>query len=84
MNGNLGQNGLRAKRRATDPMAAFDRLPPKLRSWLAEATLPWSPSAALRIWLKCQARGLTPDEALSSLSRAEKATLAREKFKPPH
>ncbi|MEM9844043.1 MAG: DUF6525 family protein [Pseudomonadota bacterium] len=79
MNRNLGQCGLRRRRRRTDPMNAYDNLPPPLRRWLSGAALPWSPTSALRIWQKCRAQGLTADEAIASLSQAEARTLASEK-----
>ncbi|GHA58979.1 hypothetical protein GCM10008927_25820 [Amylibacter ulvae] len=31
-------------------MADYDQLPAPLRSWLAQAALPWSPRSALRVW----------------------------------
>lgn len=79
MSHNIGQTALRRKRRSVDPMAAYDGLPPMLRHWLAEAALPWSPASARRIWVKSLARGLSPEEALLSLSRAEARSLASEK-----
>ena len=78
MRRNLGETRLPRKRRSGDPMAAYDRLPAPLRSWLSEAKLPWSPASAKRLWQKCAASGLTEEEALDALSRAEAATLARE------
>ena len=36
------RSSLAARRRTQDPMAAYDRLPPELRGWLAQAALPWS------------------------------------------
>ncbi|MEM9786651.1 MAG: DUF6525 family protein [Pseudomonadota bacterium] len=79
MNRNLGQSSLRRKRRSGDPMAAYDALPAPLRSWLSQAALPWSPTSAKRIWSRSLAKGLTPEETLSSLSRAEARTLARDR-----
>ena len=79
MNRNLGQSDLRRRRRTVDPMTAFDKLPGPLRHWLAQAALPWSPSSAHRIWTKSLACGLTAEEALASLSRAEARTLARDR-----
>ncbi|WP_260349929.1 DUF6525 family protein, partial [Alloyangia mangrovi] len=38
------------RRREGDVMSAYDRLPPELRAWLAQAALPWSPRSALRAW----------------------------------
>ncbi|MEM6825589.1 MAG: DUF6525 family protein [Pseudomonadota bacterium] len=77
--GNLGQTSLRRKRRSSDPMAAFDGLPAPLRMWLSQAVLPWSPASVRRIWSKSQASGLSQEETLLSLSRAEARTLARDR-----
>lgn len=44
------RTSLRRSKRAGDPMAAYDRLPPDLRVWLAQAALPWSPRSVLRVW----------------------------------
>lgn len=79
MNRNLGHCSLHRRRRSGDPMAAFDGLPGPLRRWLSEAALPWSPASARRIWSRSQARGLTPEETLRSLSEAEARTLARDR-----
>ncbi len=79
MNRNLGQCSLRRKRRSSDPMTAFDDLPPPLRQWLTQAVLPWSPASARRLWSKSRAKGLSPEEALASLSAAEAKTLARDR-----
>ncbi len=80
MSRNLGQTSLRRKRRLGDPMATFDGLPAPLRHWLSEAALPWSPASARRIWTRAKANGLSPEEALSSLSRAEARMLARDRL----
>lgn len=79
MTRNLGQSSLRRKRRNSDPMATYDRLPAPLRQWLSEAALPWSPTSARRIWVKAKAKGLTAEEALLTLSQAEARTLARDR-----
>jgi len=72
------RTGLKRRRRA-DPMRDYDRLPPALRQWLAEAALPWSPASVRRAWVRalrevrgCEAR------ALSRLSAAEARLLARD------
>lgn len=77
---NLGQTSLRGKRRAGDPMQAYDALPAPLRRWLSQAALPWSAVSAHRIWTRASAKGQSVDEALSSLSRAEARMLARDRF----
>lgn len=81
---NLGQSSLRRKRRRNDPMTAYDNLPPPFRKWLSEATLPWSPTSVRRIWSKSRAKGLTPEETLQSLDRAEARTLARDRHANLH
>jgi hypothetical protein len=60
--------------RAGCPMAAYDRLPPPLRAWLATAALPWSPQSALRIWRRAGGG----KAGLIRLGRAEAALLARD------
>lgn len=76
MTRNLGQTSLRRRRRSNDSMHIFDTLPPPLRRWLSEAILPWSPVSAHRIWKRSLARGLSPEDALISLCKAEERTLA--------
>lgn len=79
MSRNLGQCSLHRKRRAVDPMVAFDGLPAPLRQWMAQAALPWSPASVRRIWSRSLSQGLSVEEALSSLSQAEARTLARDR-----
>ena len=79
MTRNLGQSSLPRKRRKGDPMDAFDGLPAPARQWVRQAALPWSPASVRRIWAKSRAKGLSDDETLETLSRAEARTLARER-----
>jgi len=76
---NLGQTSLRGKRRRRNPMQTYDALPAPLRQWLSQAALPWSPASARKIWKRAQANGLTAEEALALLCKAETTTLARDK-----
>jgi len=76
---NLGQTSLRRKRRSGDLMGTFDGLPAPVRQWVAEATLPWSPTSVRRIWSKCRAKGLSDEDALALLRQAEARTLARDR-----
>lgn len=80
MTRNLGSTSLRRKRRARDPMRSYDALPAPLRNWLAQATLPWSPVSAQRLWNRACAQGLDTEAALSHMSQAEARTLARDRF----
>jgi hypothetical protein len=61
-----------------DPMRAYDRLPPDLRAWLADAARPWSPTSCLRLWSKALSEEGCPKRALDRLNRAEAAMLARD------
>jgi Family of unknown function (DUF6525) len=76
MNRNLASP--RARWRKTNPMAAYDRLPPDLRSWLAGAALPWSAASVLRIWQRALRDTGCPKAATARLASAEARTLARE------
>lgn len=60
-------------------MHTFDTLPEPLRQWLSKAVLPWSPVSARKIWNKLLSKGLSHEEALRFLAKAEEGTLAKEK-----
>jgi len=75
--GNRGASRLKARRRALDPMRAYDALPPDLRAWMADAARPWSPTSCLRLWRKLMAEEGCPARARDRLDRIEAATLAR-------
>ncbi|MEM8553249.1 MAG: DUF6525 family protein [Pseudomonadota bacterium] len=79
MSRNLGSTSLRRKRRNQNSMQTFDSLPEPLRLWLHDAALPWSPASAKKVWSKALARGLSPEDALATLTRAEKRMLERDK-----
>ena len=79
MTGNLGDTSLRQRRRSGDPMRSYDALPAPLRRWLSQAALPWSPRSARKIWTRARATGLSDDEALALLHRAEAKTLSRDR-----
>ncbi|MBY6006422.1 hypothetical protein KUV62_21035 [Salipiger bermudensis] len=73
------RSSLKRRSRQGDAMARFDRLPPDLRRWLAQAALPWSPRSALRLWQRALARhGGDTDAALAHLGEVERATLRRD------
>ncbi len=80
MNRNLGDTSLRRRRRAKDPMQAFDALPTPLRHWLSEAALPWSPQSVRKIWVRARAEGKSADETLQSLSELEARNLAKDRW----
>jgi len=78
MRGNRGQTNLKLKRRAEDPMRAYDALPPQLRRWMAQAVLPWSPASCRRIWLRARAKGEPIEAVLARLDRAQAKTLSND------
>ncbi|MES0827783.1 DUF6525 family protein [Ruegeria sp. SCP11] len=78
MGRNLGQTKLRKRRRREDPMREFDRLPPVLREWLANAALPWRPRSVLRAYNTALAHTGDRRQALDELGRLETAQLAKE------
>ena len=78
LRGNLGQTGLRARRRSADPMADYDRLSPDLRAWIAGAVLPWSPRSVARTFQAAlNRRGGDRAAALADLAAAEARRLSR-------
>ncbi|WP_338092597.1 DUF6525 family protein [Salipiger mangrovisoli] len=79
---NLGASP--SRRRETDIMAAYDRLPPELRAWLAQAALPWSPRSALRAWRAALRRSGCCKAAAERLNAIEARQLAREGAWPGH
>ncbi|MEM7753499.1 MAG: DUF6525 family protein [Pseudomonadota bacterium] len=83
MNCNLGQTSLHRRPRRGDSMSKYDGLPAPLRRWLSDAALPWSPTSVRRIWLKCRAKGMSTQETLVHLEKAETVTLSRDKKAGP-
>ncbi len=76
-NANRGATPLPLRRRKTDPMREYDRLPPELRAWMRAATLPWSPRSCLKIWKQARAKGEGTCQIILLLDRAEQRTLER-------
>ena len=78
MGTNLGQTRLRKRRRNEDPMREYDRLPPILRAWTAQAALPWRPRSVLRAYKNALAQTGDQGSALEALGRLEAAQLAKD------
>lgn len=78
MHGNRGQTSLKTKRRAANPMQDFDRLPPELRAWMAEAVLPWRAASVQRAYVKALARVKDPQKALRELDRIQSGMVAKD------
>ncbi len=78
-----GQSALPRRRQSGDPMQSFDRLPPALRRWLAQAALPWSPRSAQRAWQRSLTLcGGDLDAALARMTEIERRQLARDTLGP--
>lgn len=65
-------------RRAGSTMQDFDRLPPELRAWLAQAALPWSVRSVRKLWAQAKRHHPTPDAALRHLTQLEIRALQRD------
>ena len=78
MPSNRGKTSLRRKRRNTDPMRDYDRLPPDLRAWLAAAILPWRPQSVRAAFERALARSRDKALALRELDRLQQRLVARD------
>lgn len=73
---NLGQTRLRKRRRASDPMTEFDRMPKLLREWLNGAALPWAPKSVYRAYNRALRQTGDPDLALRKLEKLQQQKLS--------
>lgn len=78
MPSNRGQTSLKRRRRTSDAMKDFDRLPSELRCWLAKAVLPWRPRSVKRTFASALSRTNDPDRALREMDRIEQRLIARD------
>ncbi len=65
-------------RRRSSTMQEYDRLPPELRAWLAQAALPWSVASVRKLWAAAKRQAPTPDAALQRLTDLEQRALNRD------
>jgi hypothetical protein len=65
-------------RRRGSTMQDYDRLPPELRAWLAQAALPWSVRSVRKLWAQAKRRHPTADAALRHLTQLETRALHRD------
>ena len=72
----LGQTRLRKRRRASDPMTEFDRMPKLLREWLNGAALPWAPKSVYRAYNRALRQTGDPDLALRKLEKLQQQKLS--------
>lgn len=81
MSTNRGETSLKRKRRSTDPMRDYDRLPAELRTWLAAAILPWSPRSVRRAYERANAKTGCATSALAELDLMQLRLVARDSRK---
>ncbi|WP_308917726.1 DUF6525 family protein [Jannaschia sp. LMIT008] len=73
------RTGLPLSPASRDNMAEFDRLPPALRRWLANARLQWSPASARKAWRRALLRSWGREgPALAIMDALEEERLARD------
>lgn len=75
---NLGETRLRKRRCKEDPMREYDKLPPVLRSWVANAALPWRPRSVLRAYERALSASGNPTTALNELERLQSKQIAKD------
>ncbi|MDE0589818.1 DUF6525 family protein [Halocynthiibacter sp. C4] len=78
MAGNLGRTSLKCKRRSSDPMRDYDRLPRELRIWLSGAVLPWRPRSVRRAFDAALSRTGGVGPALAELDRIERNIVSKD------
>jgi uncharacterized protein with von Willebrand factor type A (vWA) domain len=78
MRNNTGMSTLKRKRRQTDAMRDYDRLPAELRVWLASAILPWRPRSVRRTFDSLVARTQDTPRALEELDRLQDRLVAKD------
>ncbi|MGX9353760.1 DUF6525 family protein [Roseobacteraceae bacterium S113] len=76
--GNIGQTSLKCRKSAQNPMASYDRLPPELRAWLADAVLPWGAKSVHRAYAKAKARTGDAEAALAELDALQTRRVAQD------
>ena len=79
MRRNIGETKLRKRRKQSDPMSDFDKMPIILRKWLNEAALPWGPKSVLRAYKKAFLRTGDSTLALADLDRVQKIQLSKDR-----
>ena len=78
MSRNLGATTLKRRRRPSNTMSEFDRLPAELRGWVATAILPWRPQSVRRAYDKALKRTQDTSKALEELDRLQKRRITQD------
>ncbi|MEL6960034.1 MAG: DUF6525 family protein [Pseudomonadota bacterium] len=74
---NCGRTRLKTRKTAS-PMQDYDRLPPELRAWMADAKLPWRAKSVLTSYRKAYAKSGDVGQAIRDLSALEARLLAKD------
>ncbi len=75
---NRGKTSLKVRRRAGPPMNDFDRLPKDLRSWIAQADLPWRPKSVQQAFHRFVAQTGDRDLAFEELDRLQRRLVCKD------
>lgn len=75
---NRGVTTLRTRRCRGNPLAEYDSLPPELRRWMSEATLPWGAQSVRAAYEKALARTGDKTRALRELDAIERRLVAKD------
>jgi hypothetical protein len=62
----------------SNPMQAYDALPPEARRWLASACFPWSPQSVARLWRRALRDANGCKHHAKGLDAAEQRLLERD------
>ena len=78
MSRNLGATTLKRRRRPSNMMSEFDRLPAELRGWVATAMLPWRPQSVRRAYDKALKHTQDRSKALEELDRLQQRRMTHD------
>tara|TARA_B110000003_G_scaffold87285_1_gene89393 strand:+ start:9304 stop:9585 length:282 start_codon:yes stop_codon:yes gene_type:complete len=75
---NLGKTSLKRKRRNENPLLDYDRLPRDLRTWVANAELPWRPRSVLKAYERAFLKTGDRNKAMNELNNIQHRLVARD------
>ena len=79
MKRNLGETKLRKRRRNSDIMSEFVKMPKILRIWLNYAALPWKPKSVQSVNKKAFLRAGDPILSLKDLDRVQDGQMFKDR-----
>ena len=78
INNNLGKTSLKRKRRNENPLLDYDRLPRDLRTWVANAELPWRPRSVLKAYERAFSKTGDRNKAMNELNNIQHRLVAKD------